>query len=291
VGCELEKVDDRVKAEFTPRITNSAVALPSTPPTPPPHHQRRVCRLQAHSKHSSDIVWQNSRVTNPHVAHQRKKNCHHQLKRRLHFRLPLHRFQAFKHTSTTTMTTPSPQTWTLRLKSRKTTVLLHVDPLHTFSTIKSHLYEALKETGLKDPETNEPIPLPESPSDIQFGRPLDILDAQQGFQIGEWELPVYESEDDGGKGKGKGKAKAGNNSGGATAGVANVKDCPKGAGLKDGAVLAFRWAGDGTWDGDEDMEQELPDGSNMWGVKLASFEDAYGVNNETDVGGHNEYEG
>jgi hypothetical protein len=29
----------------------------------------------------------------------------------------------------------------------------------------------------------------------------------------------------------------------------------------------------------------------MWGVKLASFEDAYGVNNETDVGGAREYEG
>jgi hypothetical protein len=188
------------------------------------------------------------------------------------------------------MATPSPQMWTLRLKSRKTTVLLHVDPLYTFSTIKSHLYEALKETGLKDPETNETIPLPESPSDIQFGRPVDINDGHQGFQIGEWELPVYESEDDGGKGKGKAKAGKKSNSG-ATAGVSNVKDCPKGAGLKDGAVLAFRWAGDGIWDGDEDMEQDLADGSNMWGVRLASFEDAYGVNNEADVGGAREFEG
>jgi hypothetical protein len=184
------------------------------------------------------------------------------------------------------MTTPSPQSWTLRLKSRKTTVLLHVDPLHNFSTIKSNLYDALKETGLKDPETNESIPLPESPSDIQLGRPVDVHDAHQGFQVGEWELPVYESEDDGGKGKGKAKA-SNKASGGATA---NVKDCPKGAGLKDGAVLAFRWAGDGTWDGDDDME-DLADGANMWGVKLASFEDAYGVNNETDVGGAREFEG
>lgn len=182
------------------------------------------------------------------------------------------------------MTTPSPQTWTLRLKSRKTTVLLHVDPLHTFETIKSHLHEALQETELRDPETHEPISLPETSSEIQFGRPVDPNDAQQGFQLGEWEYPADEEEDTSGKGKGKAKAST------STAGVANVKNCPKGAGLKDGAVLAFRWVGDGIWDGgnDADMGQEE---SNMWGVKLASFEDAYGVNNETDVGGGREFEG
>lgn len=181
------------------------------------------------------------------------------------------------------MTTPTPLTWTLRLKSRKTTVLLHVDPLHTFSTIKSHLYDALKETDLKDPETNESIPLPDSPSDIQLGRPVDINDASQGFQLGEWELPAEEDEDDGGKGKGKAKA-GGPSKNTATAGG----DCPKGASLKDGAVLAFRWAGDGIWDGGEDADMES---DNSWGVKLASFYDAYDVNNETDVGGGKQFEG
>jgi hypothetical protein len=186
------------------------------------------------------------------------------------------------------MTTPSPQTWILRLKSRKTTVLLHVDPLHTFSTIKSHLYQALTETGLKDPESGETIPLPESASDIQLGRPIDVNDAHQGFQVGEWEYSAYESEEEGGKGKGKGKAKAGKKSNGAAG--SNVNDCPKGAGLKDGAVLAFRWAGDGIWDGGEDADMDQ-DGSAMWGVQLASFEDAYGVTNESDVGGGREFEG
>ncbi|KAH7406444.1 hypothetical protein DE146DRAFT_753013 [Phaeosphaeria sp. MPI-PUGE-AT-0046c] len=183
------------------------------------------------------------------------------------------------------MTAPTPLTWTLRLKSRKTTVLLHVDPLHTFSTIKSHLHEALSETGLKDLETNESIALPDSPSDIQLGRPVDINDATQGFQLGEWELPVDDEgeEDDGGKGKGKAKAARPAKSGG-TAGA----DCPKGANLKDGAVLAFRWAGDGIWDGGEDADMES---DNSWGVKLASFDDAYGVSNETDVGGGREFEG
>jgi hypothetical protein len=186
------------------------------------------------------------------------------------------------------MTTPSPQTWTIRLKSRKTTVLLHVDPLQTFSTIKSQLLDALKETGLKDPNTNEPIPLPGSSTDIQLGRPVDVHDAQQGFQLGAWEYPAWESEED--SGKGKAKAKPGQKSNGGASGVASVKDCPKGAGLKDGAVLAFRWIGDGIWDGTEDADM-LQEESNMWGVQLASFDDAYGVENTTDVGGGGEFEG
>lgn len=191
------------------------------------------------------------------------------------------------------MAAPSPQTWTLRLKSYKTTVLLHVDPLNTFATIKTCLYDALQETGLRNPETGESIPLPSSASDIQLGRPVNINDAHEGFQLGEWEYPAVEEEEDSGKGKGKAKATGKK----ADGGIANLKDCPKGAGLKDGAVLAFRWAGDGTWDGDEsDMDVDLETrktsrGADMWGVKLASFEDAYGVDNEADVGGGREFQG
>ncbi|KAF2822654.1 hypothetical protein CC86DRAFT_81097 [Ophiobolus disseminans] len=183
------------------------------------------------------------------------------------------------------MVEPSPQTWTLRLKAHKTTVLLHVDPLHTFSFIKSQLYDALKDTGLKHPKTHESILLPDSPDNIQFGRPVDLLNPQQGFQLADWEIPAVESEEDTGKGKGKAKAGKGA-SGGAKSGIA---DCPKGAGLKNGAVLAFRWVGDGAWDGDDD--EAFEDGANMWGVQLASFEDAYGVENQSDVGGGREFEG
>jgi len=179
-------------------------------------------------------------------------------------------------------TEPAPQTWTLRLKSRKTTVLLHVDPLHTFATIKSHLYHALQETGLKDPETGDLIPLPSSPSDIKLGRPVNPNEPSKGFQLGEWETLPLEDEE-GEDVKGKGKAKTGRPK---KSDVAGVKDCPKGAGLRDGAMLAFRWKDDGTkW------EDEDGDATDMWGVKLASFEDSYGVDNETDVGGGGEFEG
>lgn len=183
------------------------------------------------------------------------------------------------------MANPTPQSWTLRFKSHKTTIVLHVDPLHSFSTIKSFLFAALTDTGLKHPDTNEPLPLPSSASDIQLGRPVNINDASEGFELGEWEYAGAD-EDEEDAPKGKGKAKAGRKSNGS---APNVKDCPKGAGLKDGGVLAFRWRGDGVWDGEEDAEA-MAEGD-MWGVTLASFEDVYGVMNEMDVGGGREFEG
>ncbi|KAJ4991172.1 hypothetical protein SVAN01_03300 [Stagonosporopsis vannaccii] len=176
------------------------------------------------------------------------------------------------------MTTPSPQTWTLRLKSHRTTILLHIDPLQSFASIKSTLLTALTETGISVNEASPPLPLPASASDIQLGRPVDPLDASQGFVLGEWETPVSDEEvaiEEEGSGKGKGKAAVKGGKGK----DADAKDCPKGAGLKDGAVLAFRWEGDGA--------QE----EGMWGVQLASFEDAYGVQNEGDVGARGEFEG
>ena len=91
---------------------------------------------------------------------------------------------------------------------------------------------------------------------------------------------AIEGAAEGSKGKGKGKAVA---STAAAKGKGRKSegagDCPKGAGLKDGAVLAFRWEGDGA-----------PEESS-WGVQLAIYEDAYGVQNEGDVGGRAEFEG
>ncbi|CBX91428.1 hypothetical protein IAQ61_010782 [Plenodomus lingam] len=191
------------------------------------------------------------------------------------------------------MTTPSPQTWTLRLKAHKTTVLLHVEPLQSFSSIKAQLYDALQETGIKHQETQEQIKLPSSPSDIQLGRPININDASEGFRLGEWEYPTVEEDED--VGKGKGKAKAAKKSQGD---LKDLKACPKGASLKDGAVLSFRWVGDGFWNGDDedmDLEDERQPRNDteadMWGVQLANFEDAYGVENEVDVGGTRGFEG
>lgn len=169
------------------------------------------------------------------------------------------------------MAQPTPSTWTLRLKSARTTVLLHIDPLSTFSFIKSSLLTALTETGFAQSDHTPSLTLPSSPSAIQLGRPLDPLDPSAGFVLGEWETQPEDEEVAIDEGKGKGKGKAVRETGG--------MDCAKGAGLKDGAVLAFRWEGMPGAEGKE------------WGVQIASFEDAYGVANEGDVGARAEFEG
>lgn len=170
------------------------------------------------------------------------------------------------------MAQPTPSTWTLRLKSARTTVLLHADPLSTFASIKSALLTALRETGFAQSSDGAAITLPSTPSAVQLGRPLDPLDPSAGFVLGEWEATDADDDvaiDEGKTSSSKGKGKK----------ESSGLDCPKGAGLKDGAVLAFRWEGIEGAEGPE------------WGVQIASFEDAYGVANEGDVGGRAEFDG
>jgi hypothetical protein len=193
-------------------------------------------------------------------------------------------------------TAPDPTSWTLRLKSQKTTVLLQTNPLHTFGTIKSRLYSVLQETSLKDQNGNR-IPLPGSPEDIQLGKPANINDPRDGFVPGEWEANGLQEDDEAPNPKGKGKGKPKDTEELAT--PSNIKNCPKGANLRDGSVLAFRWRGQGmesAWEeedveDDEDLVMVGGEGKSLWGVKIASFEDGYGVENTGDVGGHREFEG
>lgn len=165
-------------------------------------------------------------------------------------------------------------------------MLLHVDPLTRFDVIKQMLYKALQETYLRHADTKKLIPLPDSAAGIQLGRPVDVHDPSAGFRLGEWE---YQLDNEAAATDAKGKGKAGT-----TAAPSEIQQCPKGAGLRDNAVLAFRFKGDGTeWgsrvaDGDEDMEADVP---SMWGVKIATFDDSYGVENEGDVGGRKDFAG
>jgi len=187
-----------------------------------------------------------------------------------------------------TSTAPSPQTWTLRLKHGKTTILLHADPLQTFTSLKETLHTALQETTLTNPDTGAAIPLPPSPTAYQLGVPVNPAEPNRGFQLGVWEISEDDDDNaDGAKGKGKGKANGGSRK--VEVGPGSVKNCPKGAGLRDGAVLAVRWRGDGAGWEDEESEDELEGlrvkKGDMWGVRLASFEDGYGVENEGDLGG------
>lgn len=194
------------------------------------------------------------------------------------------------------LTNPTSQTWTLRLKSSRTTVLLHVSPTHSWTAIKTELLHALRLTnpdGLLNGNT-----IPDSPEDVLLAKAIDANKLELGWTSLEPEDQDDNDEDMFGEdeeepqGKGKGKAKAGRPKAGA------FKECPQGAGLRDGAAVAFKFRGAKTQSStaatglgldegfvdDEDNENSLqqtprrPGGaSSEWDVVLPQYEDVYGL--------------
>jgi len=168
-------------------------------------------------------------------------------------------------------TRPSPQTSTLRLKHHKTTVLLHVDPNSTFTSLKEELLRALKETCLNNSLNDKT--LPSTPAAIVLAKPKDASNPSAGWiRVG---ASPFQSA----------SSKA-------------SEETVKGAGLRDGACLAFKWAADGeeseleqqrrqkedddeamVMDGIEDLEEEED-----WDVVVPSYEDIYGVDQVGDAG-------
>ncbi|MCJ1464951.1 hypothetical protein MMC07_003566 [Pseudocyphellaria aurata] len=138
------------------------------------------------------------------------------------------------------------QDWTLRFKQHKTTVLLLVSPNQSIGSIKSELLEALKATGIHD--INGCV-LPAKADDIIFGIPVDNNKPNQGWVV--LEIPEIDGhKDPGGKVKGVRKSS-----------VLNAS--PLGAGLKDGAMVAFKFR-------EEDVD------SDDWDVMIPSYDDEYG---------------
>lgn len=191
---------------------------------------------------------------------------------------------------------PPARVWCLRFKLNRTTILLHTDAQQTFSSIRSELLTALKSTNpsgtlhgtLRD-GTPVSYPLPESAEDIALAKPADINDASAGWEaIGDDALDELDFEDEstGAASKGKGKAKAtpqqkrASKSGG-------VNDCPQGAGLRDGAVVAFRFRSaeekgrrrrlaEGSLDVDEIARDGMGDDAVGWDVIVPTMEETYG---------------
>ncbi|KAI9699253.1 MAG: hypothetical protein M1820_007225 [Bogoriella megaspora] len=168
-------------------------------------------------------------------------------------------------------TNPGPLTWTIRFKYNKATVLLHIDPTQSFSSIKTELLRALQNThpyGINDQ------PLPSRPEDIQFAKPNDAADPSSGWMS-------IEDDDftatDGGdglsdkKGKGKGKAKK-----------SNAIDSMQAAGFKNGAVFAFKFREEGK--GMDDDNDGLEVEEDTWDVVIPRYEDSYDEMQEGDVG-------
>ena len=135
--------------------------------------------------------------------------------------------------------------WTLRFKQHKTTILLFVQQSQSFDSIKRDLLDAIKATNIKEINGNA---LPSDPEDIELGLPRDKNDVSRGW------VPLKIPEADEADVKGKGVKKG-----------SVLNESPLGAGLKDGAMLAFRFT-----EGDAEDGMDLDD---EWDVIMPSYDD------------------
>lgn len=145
--------------------------------------------------------------------------------------------------------------WTLRFKHHKTTTLLHVDPLQSMISVKAELLRSLKDTH-PNGQLSSGVAIPDTPSDIVLGKAKDVHDLTNGG----WER-VYTNDASLNEAKKK---------------KVLPDDCPKGVGLKDGSVLAYKFKSE-----ELDMEDEglgLDDEDEKWDVVIASYdENAEGI--------------
>ncbi|KAK3706128.1 hypothetical protein LTR37_012955 [Vermiconidia calcicola] len=132
-------------------------------------------------------------------------------------------------------THPNPRSWTLRFKHNRNTFLLHIDPLQTLSSVKHELLKAVQQTHPNGTLNGNTIP--QNPDEILLARPIDINDLSAGWESIEPRSGDVDG-DTGASGKGKGKATT---PGKSTSAGAKLKDCPHGAGLRDGGVVAFKF--------------------------------------------------
>ncbi len=130
---------------------------------------------------------------------------------------------------------------TLRFKQHKTTILLLVPQSQPFTTIKQDLLEAINATGINNISGN---PIPSDPEAIVFGLLVDKNDISKGWVP--LKIPEVEEGDTKSKGVKKGTV---------------LNESPLGAGLKDGALLAFKFRERG-----EEKDDE-------WDVIMPSYDD------------------
>ena len=176
---------------------------------------------------------------------------------------------------------PSPLTWTIRFKHHKSTTLLHVDPLQPLDEVKSELLRALRQThnsGLLP--TGQRIPT--DPSDLLLAKPVNAFHYEKGWTRLDGAASAVNGVEDGPSVK---KRKMGETQ----ASAKNADDCMKALGLKDNAVLAYKFRGHDVADEDEDEGVDMEEDN--WDVVIPSYEDSTGVVNEGDVGSWAHFEG
>ena len=127
--------------------------------------------------------------------------------------------------------------------------------------------------------------IPGTADEIELARPADINDLSAGWEPLE---PKGEKDDaaDGGKGKAKAASSSKTKSKDA-AGKNTLKDCPKGAGLRDGGIVAFKFRekdeDEDEWEkveGGDDAEIVVKEKEERWDVVVPSVEETYGEGHE-----------
>ncbi|KAG8533661.1 uncharacterized protein KY384_001402 [Bacidia gigantensis] len=136
---------------------------------------------------------------------------------------------------------------TLRFKHHKTTILLLCQSTQTFTSIRQDLLNTMKAIGIKNINQNS---IPEDPDDVILGVPMDKNDLNKGWV--NLEIPEFDEGDV----KSKGGVKKGS--------VLNKN--PLGAGLGEGALLAFRFK-------DKNKQEDEMELGEDYDVIMPSYED------------------
>ncbi|KAK5122583.1 hypothetical protein LTR85_003846 [Meristemomyces frigidus] len=173
-------------------------------------------------------------------------------------------------------------TWTLRFKHHRSTVLLHVDPLQSLSSVRAELLKAVLQT--RPDGTLNGHAIPDSEADVLLARPADINDLSLGWEPLDRDDDLADAlEEEKSSSKGKGKAGASKTK------AATITDCPQGAGLRDGGVVAFKFKsqqarveGDAVIDIDEEGWEKLDEETlvgkpvpEKWDVVVPTLEETY----------------
>ena len=151
-------------------------------------------------------------------------------------------------------TAASPTTFTLRFKNQKSTTIIHADPLQSFESLKVELIRALSETHPDGKINGEAIP--SNASSILFARPNDIHKLDKGFtSVTDKAGDIITGNEPTGRQRKPGDSDI------------KIKNaCPKAAGLKDGAIIAYKFMA-------EDDAEYDPILDNNWDVVMPSYED------------------
>jgi hypothetical protein len=148
-----------------------------------------------------------------------------------------------------------PLSWTLRFKKHKTTVLLVLPSTESIQSTKGKLLAAVKARGVKEINGD---PVPDDPSEIEFGVPVDRNELEKGWTRLDTEGSEFISGD------------------APHASSARRKHKPnitlRSADIKDGQPIAFRFRNSVEMDENRDeLELELEDPG--WDVIIPTLDD------------------